>query len=492
MMKRMMIGALMLSLLVSGGGFAYVPSFEAGIVGETTMTEGTYYYEEITFLSGEPILLKGTATLPEIPEDDDDFRLTYDYELFNEEAGAQINRTVSLRVVRDRRDYDQTTTKVELAGIDEDITIDGTEYNLASYRYDQTKLTDNTPAVDYFNGNFYLKRVYYLNGDFADNEGRVDYEITSDTFVGYDHYWGRSETQILNHTLTVSETEDPYEVQAQVKMSSLDKTRFRYTRTDPQNISFRGNYIMTEHQENVMSYRASTPSEDERYDRQTVEKSYFRELVTDSRSLVTPKLKDVGGHWAEEPIVLLTSLEILEASETYFSPDTPITRLEFGKALANAITSIEPATRAEIIRRARPGNEKLFYDIDSDHADYNHIAFLKERGIMAGETGFFKPDRTVTREEVLAILINTLGLENLAPMPPYATMYTDDSQVAAWAKDQVYVAGEIGLVSGYADGSIRPKSEMTRAEAAALLVKFIDHIRDTITYDYRESILNVR
>ncbi len=89
-------------------------------------------------------------------------------------------------------------------------------------------------------------------------------------------------------------------------------------------------------------------------------------------------------------------------------------------------------------------------------------------------------------------MINTLGLENLAPMPPYATVYTDDMQIAAWAKDQVYVAGEIGLVSGYADGSIRPKAEMTRAEAAALLVKFIDHIRDTITYDYREKILNVR
>ncbi len=87
-------------------------------------------------------------------------------------------------------------------------------------------------------------------------------------------------------------------------------------------------------------------------------------------------------------------------------------------------------------------------------------------------------------------MINSLGIEHLAPSPPYKTGYVDDSSIPTWAKDAIYMANEIGLVRGYQDGYVRPNELVTRAEAAVMIHKFIEHIRNEINYDYREKIIN--
>ena len=52
------------------------------------------------------------------------------------------------------------------------------------------------------------------------------------------------------------------------------------------------------------------------------------------------------------------------------------------------------------------------------------------------------------------------------------------------------MANQISLVSGYPDGTFRPKKRLSKADAAVLINGFIDHIKDTITVDYREKIIN--
>ena len=87
-------------------------------------------------------------------------------------------------------------------------------------------------------------------------------------------------------------------------------------------------------------------------------------------------------------------------------------------------------------------------------------------------------------------MVNALGLEYLAPMPPYTTSFVDDREIPKWARDSVYVANEIGLVNGYPDGTFRPDVYLNKADGAQLIMNFIKHIKDTITIDYREKIIN--
>mgnify|MGYP000758338583 CR=1 FL=1 len=51
------------------------------------------------------------------------------------------------------------------------------------------------------------------------------------------------------------------------------------------------------------------------------------------------------------------------------------------------------------------------------------------------------------------------------------TDFTDSDKIAPWADENLRRAYAQGLISGYDDGSVRPESKITRAEAATLVVK---------------------
>jgi len=226
------------------------------------------------------------------------------------------------------------------------------------------------------------------------------------------------------------------------------------------------------------------------FERNQGEENITQNVTLDYESLLSPKIKDIGGHWAEEEIVLLRALDIFDNNNEYFAPDSTMNRLMFGKAIANALADIQEMDLTARVINNRNDNGQIFYDIDGEHPDYEQIKFLKDRRIMIGEYGYFKEYRPVSRAEAVKILINSLGLETLAPMPPYRTTFTDDAAIPPWARDAVYVANEIGLISGYPDGSFRGNTYLTKADATVMIMNFINHIKDNITYDYRERIIN--
>jgi hypothetical protein len=103
---------------------------------------------------------------------------------------------------------------------------------------------------------------------------------------------------------------------------------------------------------------------------------------------------------------------------------------------------------------------------------------------------YFKGSEPLTRSEAIAIMIRALGLQFMAPAPPYRTSFVDDAAIQEWAKDYIYIANEIGLVNGTAEGYINPNRWVRKDEAAGLINNLINHMKDYITYDYREKILN--
>ncbi len=496
---------LLLTLCFSSAGFAEIVSFEGGVVGDPTMDSGVYEYQEMFFLTGEPILLTGTVEIPDPPREGDlEYSQSYTYELQNIDEEVVLSRSVTYDVVEvENASIPQTTYKAEVSSLDESITVAGDVYTLAGYLFDESQLIDNTPAVDYFNGNLYAKRKYFINGDQLTNEGVVTVEISSDTYVGYEHLWGNSETEVLYYDIsaevpnaTDDTVTDVWTGQVALKMSSMMRNYFKYSQTDPQNISFRGNYVKTENEENVLQYTYNLPTftDDGTVNevlRNEGEENLKNNIMKDSTSLITSKIRDIGGHWAEDSIYLLTSLEVFSADATFFGPDLPVNRMDFAKAITKSIAAVEPFTQAELIKRDRQKDrEDLYLDVDSKDPDLAYVEFVKEKGLMIGEGDYFMPDRTLRRGEAIAIMVNALGMTHLAPAPPYTTTFTDDADIASWAKDGIYVANEIGLISGYEDGSIRPNKVVTRAEAAVMLETFIRHIKDNITYDYREKIIN--
>ncbi|MGN7412586.1 S-layer homology domain-containing protein [Paenibacillus sp. SAF-068] len=107
-----------------------------------------------------------------------------------------------------------------------------------------------------------------------------------------------------------------------------------------------------------------------------------------------------------------------------------------------------------------------FSDV-TNHWSRDDVQDLASRLIVQG-TGedVFAPDRSITRAEFTAVLLRGLGLHS--PISTEARSFTD-VKTGSWYEDEVQTAVSYGLISGYADDSFRPNSEISRAEALTIV-----------------------
>ena len=87
------------------------------------------------------------------------------------------------------------------------------------------------------------------------------------------------------------------------------------------------------------------------------------------------------------------------------------------------------------------------------------------------------------------MLIRALGFDSMAPNPGYSTYFKDDDSIPGWAKDSIYMAAEIGIVKGDERGNINHSATMTRAEASAMLVRFLEFLESDLQNGYREELI---
>ncbi|UVI27416.1 S-layer homology domain-containing protein [Paenibacillus spongiae] len=108
-----------------------------------------------------------------------------------------------------------------------------------------------------------------------------------------------------------------------------------------------------------------------------------------------------------------------------------------------------------------------FKDTDG-HWAADAIKRLADRFVVSGVGGgYYEPNRTATRAEFSAILVQALAL------------YDKDSQGArfsdvtegSWYAEMLGAANQYDLITGYADGTFRPNATITREEAMVILAR---------------------
>ena len=179
---------------------------------------------------------------------------------------------------------------------------------------------------------------------------------------------------------------------------------------------------------------------------------------------------DIVGHWAVNFINQLYELEVVQGKQPgIFEPNSPVTRAEF---LKMAILSLEEEgfdieTEVDAIFRLKGISYPTFKDIGMGSWYYRYIVYAKEYAIIEGyPDGSFKPDNTINRAEALKILVEMAGLS-----AGTGTTGFPDVNESAWYSGYVKTAVDLGVVSGYLDGTFGPANNLTRAEAAKIMVK---------------------
>ena len=171
------------------------------------------------------------------------------------------------------------------------------------------------------------------------------------------------------------------------------------------------------------------------------------------------EFKDISSHWAKDIIIETASKGFINGYEDgSFKPDNMISVKE-----ALAILGRYAMSNQELVN-----NQIADYQIEpnSKNWGYLEVNFAMDRmpmNIFAGS----ESSRAITREETAYIISNLFkGIEGTEKV-----QISDINNSKFQAEVQNLVAG--GIISGFPDGSFKPKLQITRAELTSLLFKII-------------------
>ncbi len=487
------IAALIIILMMAGQSAYAMPGYEAGIAGEKTTQKNEFYYKEVVFLTGEPILMEGTI---KVTEDAKGIKSTLEYELANTAKSASLERKVVFNHTSSTNQLgNQTTYSSAVApNFDETVEIGSDTFVLKDYQFSRSGITDDRTIIKYLVSNWNGRKVYTRNSA----GGEVVVDVTSDLYR-YDNFWSTTETAIIRNTLTykykVNASDTSYKeavgtVEYAVSNSSVKD--LAYIANDPRDISFKGGYVLKEGAENIVSYRFETPvlsSWKPTGKRNTGRNSYKLTTVPTQQRTFVPNIKDIApSYWAAEDIKRMISMDIIGvADNNYFRPLGFMNRGEFAKAIAKA-SNLIPANGTAAKSKSY---DLAFNDVDKNHPHYDYIMTAARTGIMQG-TGAnrFSPEEYLTKIQAAAIIVRALGLEEASEESSIRTSFKDDAAIPAWAKKSANVARRMGIVGGNPDNELEPNKVLTRAECSAMLNRYIRYLQYDMRKEYREKIIN--
>ena len=466
--------------------------FEGGISTWDSDGKTAMDYKEVCFITGEPIVYEG-GLIVKTTSSKNSVVSKYTYSLTSTKNSTdKIIRSFTLTTNKTtaKNQISETTTITKPA---EAITVSGQVYSLKSYEFSKATITDDKPAVDYYSGKLSSQKVYIIDGD---STNTVKIETTGDIY-GYQQYWGNIEAQKLSETITNEkvtngETQTIGIGTANINISSGMSKSFKYSENEPQVISFDGGFIQSEQNESVLEYSARLTDSAEYVN------DYNGTLKTQNsptlKSFASANIYKAKGHWAEQYINEMYSLDIFDEDISSFNPDEYITKVEFIAAMVNAVKNVGVSQTTSTTKPTTGGKKTTpispFTDLSVNNKYFSKINDALNMGLINGKgDGTLGVNDYLIMADTLTVFINALGLENIAPGENPVTYFKDNDDIPAYARRPAYTAQKIGLIKGDDKGYLNPNSYVTKAQAATLISRFLQYLRQDIRKDYRDRIV---
>lgn len=173
-----------------------------------------------------------------------------------------------------------------------------------------------------------------------------------------------------------------------------------------------------------------------------------------------------SAHWAFASVERAAELGLVTGySDGTFRPDTPVTRAQFVLMLWRMCGKPAAAKAAS------------FADASADWYQ-DALSWAVENGYVNGLSDTrFGPDAPITRQQATAILFRLNGGQSgteLTLTGIYEQTFADSTTIASWAKDATWWAVYHELISGVGGSRIAPEANASRAQIAAILLRYAD------------------
>ena len=174
---------------------------------------------------------------------------------------------------------------------------------------------------------------------------------------------------------------------------------------------------------------------------------------------------DISNHWARDYIIKAVETGIFSGtSDTEFGPDQRMTRGMFVTVLGR----IEGVNK-----KAYRGNK--FSDVKDEDYFSSFVLWAAENGIVSGmEDGRFAPDANVTREQMAFMLAKYAEIKGIELRDSGKAVLSDEGEISSWSANSVKALAKAGIMSSGENGNFAPQETVSRADAAVILVKFME------------------
>lgn len=179
--------------------------------------------------------------------------------------------------------------------------------------------------------------------------------------------------------------------------------------------------------------------------------------------------KELAGHWAEEELTALWENGIINGDGGTLRLGDPISRSEFTTVVVRALGLDTEAA----------GYEPVFADVAQTDWFAPYVMAASKAGLVQGADGYFRPNDTITREELCKILIAAYETVQEEPVETADLPFTDSGMISDWAVPYVQKAVALGFMNGMEDGSFAPASNALREQAFAVIGRLCAQLQNT-------------
>lgn len=160
--------------------------------------------------------------------------------------------------------------------------------------------------------------------------------------------------------------------------------------------------------------------------------------------------------WYTNAIYELAYLGVISGvGNNYYLPNKAVTRAEAAAYISKAFNLT-----------INDDSGMTFPDVSENKWYYPYILAVSEHGYMIGDGNFFNPDDSITRSQVVTILLRTLNIKSSeVAQSPFSDIHNH------FFEKEINTGYEIGLTNGKSKTTFDPNGLVTRAEFAVFLFK---------------------